>query len=386
MTDVALVGHETRSLETEHGLRDSVLDRLCGTLFATLTRKDQRERGRQYVRGLLELPGRKTIRNIASLLGEPAVEQRLHHFVVSSTWDWRPIRGLLARYVAEMDAPIALVVRPTFIPKVGVHSVGVSRRFVPELGRVISAQLAVGVWLVSPELSCPINWQLVLDDGPGAASGQKTMLDCALAALAEVTEDARFADLPVVADARHWDLLALADRLADRDQPFLVGVPGSTQLTLPLSARVGRGGERLPARQIMAMAKDLRRPVGWLEDESGELGERVSLAAGVPVYLPGAGGPGTLLGVAGLGEDWPAELWLAGGSGARAAELFPLTRLPGRVDRDFTEITDRVGIRDFTGRSYEGWHRHVTLASIAHAVEALNRRFSRRRAPLRVAG
>jgi syndecan 1 len=199
-----------------------------------------------------------------------------------------------------------------------------------------------------------------------------------VAALAEVTEDERFAALPVVADARHWDL---ADRLADRGQPFLVRVPSSTQLPLPVSARVGRGGERLPARQIMAMAKDLRRPVGWLDD-GVEPRERVTLVADVPVHLPGAGGSGTLLGVAGLGEDWPAELWLAGGGGARAADLFPLTRLPGRVDRDFTDITDRVGIRDFTGRSYDGWHRHVTLASTAHAVETLKRRFSRRRLPL----
>jgi hypothetical protein len=51
--------------------------------------------------------------------------------------------------------------------------------------------------------------------------------------------------------------------------------------------------------------------------------------------------------------------------------LLRLTRLTQRVARDFTEIADRVGIRDFSGRSFVGWHRHVTLASAAHAVIAV---------------
>jgi hypothetical protein len=41
------------------------------------------------------------------------------------------------------------------------------------------------------------------------------------------------------------------------------------------------------------------------------------------------------------------------------------------VDHDLTEIAERVGIRDFSGRSFVGWHRHVTLASAAPAVVAV---------------
>ena len=43
-----------------------------------------------------------------------------------------------------------------------------------------------------------------------------------------------------------------------------------------------------------------------------------------------------------------------------------------RVDEDFERITDRMGIRDYAGRSYDGWHRHVTLVSAAHTIIALN--------------
>jgi SRSO17 transposase len=41
------------------------------------------------------------------------------------------------------------------------------------------------------------------------------------------------------------------------------------------------------------------------------------------------------------------------------------------VDRDFADIADRVGVRDYAGRSFAGWHRHMTLASAAHAAVVL---------------
>jgi hypothetical protein len=54
------------------------------------------------------------------------------------------------------------------------------------------------------------------------------------------------------------------------------------------------------------------------------------------------------------------------------AELLALDRLTDRVDRDFARIADQVGIRDYAGRSYDGWHRHTTLASVAHTVAVLS--------------
>jgi hypothetical protein len=67
----------------------------------------------------------------------------------------------------------------------------------------------------------------------------------------------------------------------------------------------------------------------------------------------------------------PTQLWLTDLTTAQPATLLQLSTLIDRVDRDFTGIAERVGVRDFAGRSFNGWHRHVTLASIAHAVAAL---------------
>lgn len=112
-----------------------VLGELCGELFESLARSDQRRKGIDYVRGLLTATGRKTIRNIAAVLPGRAAEQALHHFICSSTWDWTPVRRSLARYLARVAAPKAWVVRPIVIPKTGRHSVGVDRRSFPNSGR-----------------------------------------------------------------------------------------------------------------------------------------------------------------------------------------------------------------------------------------------------------
>jgi hypothetical protein len=51
--------------------------------------------------------------------------------------------------------------------------------------------------------------------------------------------------------------------------------------------------------------------------------------------------------------------------------LLRLARLARRVDRDFAVISQRVGLQDFEGRSFQGWHRHITLASAAHTAAVL---------------
>lgn len=77
-----------------------------------------------------------------------------------------------------------------------------------------------------------------------------------------------------------------------------------------------------------------------------------------------------------LGEWRPAgrprrRLWLTNADAPSVLTALRLTRLPGVVVRDFAAISESVGVRDFGGRSFPGWHRHITLASVAHLIAAL---------------
>ncbi|MEV4501897.1 IS701 family transposase [Streptomyces klenkii] len=372
--------------------QDAVLAELCAALFASLPRSDQRRRGEAYVRGLLGTQGRKSIRNIAALTGGQAAEQSLHHFISSSTWDWIPVRRALAHYLTRVSPPHAWVVRPMVIPKAGDNSVGVDRRFCPAVGQVLNAQEAVGVWAASAERSTPVNWRLHLSDAwleDGLRRSQaaipdsvrpETLGECTVEAYAGMMRDWGLPLRPLVLDARDMDAPAALLRLRACGVPAMARVSHSLRLTVSGQAVPGRGAEALPAHQILGAARDMRRPVMW-RDHGPSRVVRTSLIAAVRVGLPAlrtAAVPGParrrellLLGVGENGRRWPAELWLTDLVNVPPAALVRLGKLLDRVDRDFTEIADEVGIRDFAGRAFSGWHRHVTLASAAHAVAAL---------------
>jgi hypothetical protein len=373
-------------LTTHGGPHDVVLTELCSALFASLPRSDQRRKGVEYVRGLLGAEGRKSIRNIAALIGGQATEQSLHHFISDSTWDWAPVRLALAQYLSHIAPPQAWVVRPMVIPKAGEHSVGVGRRFCPDLGQALNAQQAVGVWAASEDISVPINWRLHLsqawldDDNRRNRAlipdevDLESVGDCAVGAYLGTAARRELPTRPVVLDAREMDVAATVRKLRAAGAPLLIRISSTQRLTVSDPNLPGHSSDALPAHQIMGAARDLRRPVTGPRHGTGG-GRWTSLAATVRVKAPGeTGGRGELLllGAGEIGQSWPTELWLTDLTSADPGSLLRMGRLIHRVDRDFTEIADRVGVRDFAGRSFTGWHRHITLASAAHAVAALS--------------
>src|SRR5688500_19960507 len=85
---------------------------------------------REYVRGLIEDGGRKSLQQTLFRLGEDAARyESLQQFLADSPWD----PGLLVRACAERVAPelgvSAWVVDDTGIAKDGTHSPGVKRQY-----------------------------------------------------------------------------------------------------------------------------------------------------------------------------------------------------------------------------------------------------------------
>lgn len=395
MTDVSLHGTDVAhaiQMPRRSASQDMILAELASAVFTSLPRSDQRRKGIQYLNGLLEIPGRKSIRNIAALLGEQVSEQNLHHFICDSTWDWMPIRRALAHALAAASPPQAWVVKPMLIPKTGQHSVGVDRHFSRALGQTLNAQRAVGVWAASETMSAPVNWRLhiplswLMNDPRRSQAAipdgisVETLDECAIEASLETAMGWGLPVRPTILDLDevHPPLL---EKLGTTRIPLLVKVGPDTPLTVldPIIPR--RDRSTLTARQIMVMAKNMRRPVAGGRHAPGAAGG-ISLAASVRVGIPGsarfAGNSPSEhrpLRLIGMGEDggrWPAELWLTNLTTVPTDSLVRLRMLTDKVDRDVVDISDRTGIRDFTGRSFNGWHRHVTLASIAHAVVSLS--------------
>ncbi|MFD5326433.1 IS701 family transposase [Streptomyces sp. NPDC127092] len=367
--------------------RDGVAREVAGRLLASLPRRDQRAKGERYVEGLLRVQGRKTMRAIAAVAGGGAAEQSVHHFISKSSWDWSPVRRDLGRFVEQALVPKAWVVHPLAIPKLGRHSVGVQESYVASLGRMANSQQAYGVWCVGDAASAPVDWHLLLPPG-WVADGERRRRAEIPDGLAEVDADRAVLDAvrrtvdgwvsrprPVVVDARQIeDLVGLVDGMREAGLPFVVRIRESAPLA-PADAPSAGGERRGPgAWRIAQGARPAALPVRWAE--RAPEGEPQPLAARVPVVLrdPGRRALRTPLAMVAAWADSQAtagELWLTNLFAASPGEVLELGRLLRRVENDMEEIGGRVGLKDFEGRCYGGWHRHVTLCSIAYAIAAL---------------
>ncbi|MFS8199009.1 IS701 family transposase (plasmid) [Streptomyces sp. CWNU-52B] len=363
------------------------------SLFASLPRADQRKKGVTYVKGLLKVTGRKSIRNIANLIGGRAVDQSLHHFISESTWDWMPVRQALTRYLVPRLPVEAWVVQNTVIRKAGQHSVGVDRRFVPAEGRVLNAQQAVSVWAASGRRSSPVDWDLHLprvwiDDGsrrsrasiPDSAEVEP-VTDRAAKLCVEMMTKWAMPVRPVVLDARAMDVPAIVNRLGRRGIPLMSRIDESLPLVVTDPALTGyQGSTRMQAWEAARACNGSRRPVRWLRPGPGG-GLRTGQLATVTVRLgsarpsmrrSGAARPLTLIALSESSRQQDApQLWVTDLTRAQPAALLALCTLLDRVEHDYAQVSKTVGIEDYVGRSFEGWHRHMTLASAAHAVSVL---------------
>lgn len=374
----------------------------CRRLFGSLHRSGQRVKAEQYVRGLLSVPGRKTLRSLAAQFEGASAQQSVHHFITTSPWAWMPVRHALARHTQRTLAPEAWVIGSTLIPKAGPHSVGADPQRTP-LGTV-NGQWAVGTWLASEHAAVPVDWQLRLSARwttdplrerasvpAGAVAG--TVEECVRQAVAGLAEIRCSARLPVVVDVAEADGTAVARSLAAMGLPFLVRIDPAAPVRLDRSSLPRYGDLLRTAGELAESLPHLRQRVDPGDGHTTAVAIPVVAipATAIPVVASPSGrdamtllgewhttghGPGHAVGrVAGRVER---RLWLTNIAPSLLAPALRLTRLPGAVARDSAEIADGVGLRDFAGRSFPGWHRHITLASVAHLAVATARERARR--------
>jgi SRSO17 transposase len=64
--------------------------------------------------------------------------------------------------------------------------------------------------------------------------------------------------------------------------------------------------------------------------------------------------------------DEPTGYWLSNlPADTPLAELVRLAKIRWRVEHDYRELKTGLGLDHFEGRTFAGWHRHVTLVSAA---------------------
>lgn len=367
---------------------------------------DRREPLRAYLTGLL-LPGeRKSIEPMAAKLDPLHVRARhqsLHHFVAKAPWSESELLRVARDYALaafERHAPIAAwVIDDTGIPKKGSHSVGVSHQYCGVLGKSANCQVAVTVSLVNALLSVPAGFRLYLPEGwakdpqrrrvAGVPDEVKFQTKGAIA-LAQVDEllAEEIPLAPIVADAGYGASTEFRDALTERGLSYAVGILPDTNLWIsgiellsPIpgkghgkpTTRPRRSAERRPvlarefAQSLPLMAW---KTVGWREGTKGMMRSRfIAVRVRVaPRDHHHNREPEWLLVEWPSNEKEPSRYWLSTlPEDVELEDLVRLAKIRWRIERDFQELKDELGLDHYEGRGWRGFHHHGALCIGAYA-------------------
>jgi SRSO17 transposase len=410
------------------GLSGGELARVRGRLveftsevFESMRRKDQRRWGEVYVRGLMLDGKRKSVEPMAGRLPD-GDEQCLQQFVNQSPWDPAAVRRALARRMSRELAAEAWVIDDTGFPKFGKMSVGVARQYSGALGKVGNCQIGVSVNAASDEASCPLDWRLFIPQEWDEDSdfNQQRRAKAKLPEEIHHLEKWRLAlemideligwgiEPPVIlGDGAYGDNTELRTALDDRELSYVLDVKGVTSAysedVKPSQPPKPEGRGRPPGARYredpsslkalaLAAGKNAVVTVTWREGTRGKMTSQFLALRVRPANIGlrhKAHKNGEELPVRWLICEWPSKeneptkYWLSNlPADTPLKNLVALAKLRWRIEHDYRELKDALGLDHFEGRTYQGWNHHVTLVAVAHAFLTLERQ---RRPPTRAA-
>ena len=380
-----------------HGAKDieSRFSRYVEGLVSVVGHADRVGPLHDYCLGLV-MPGeRKSVEPMAAMApGRTAAQhQSLLHFVGQGGWSDAEVLGKVQEMVLpsiERYGPIeAWIIDDTSFPKQGRHSVGVAHQYCGQLGKQANCQVAVTLSLANHDASLPVAYRLYLpkawaeDDVRRVKA--KVPEDIAFKTKPEIAlEQIRWAceiGLPgnmVVVDAGYGHDSKLRVGITELGRTYVAGIQPQTLVRKP-GVRPGippkKGRRDAPhTTSVKDLARGLSakawRTIKWREGTNEWLSSRF---ARVRVHVassherPKKPTKEWLLIEWPEGEDAPTKYWLSTlPKNITFRDLVDAAKLRWRVERDYQELKQEVGLGHYEGRGWRGFHHHATLCIAAY--------------------
>jgi len=354
----------------------TTLNALHARIAPRFRRAEVRGRVRRYLDGLLASVERKNGWQLAEHLGE-AGPQGIQRLLNAADWDVDAVRDDLTAFVAERlgDPEGVLIMDETGFLKKGTKSVGVARQYSGTAGRRENQQIAVFLTYATARGSAFLDRALYLPEAWAEDADRR--------AEAGVPEATRFATKG-----------ELAQRMLAR--AFAVGVPaawvvgdtiyGSDEmrhwleaqgrhyaLAVPCTHGIWSAGQQVEAQALADGVPD----EGWARIAAGQGSQGPRWYDWARLALPYAAPPGN--------EHWllvrrsvsdPAERAYYRIYGPAETTIERMAGVAGRrwcIETAFEEAKGLVGLDQYEVRKWEAWHRHITLALLAHAALVVTR-------------
>jgi SRSO17 transposase len=376
-------------------------------LVSVIGHADRARPLRDYCLGLMLPCERKSVEPMAAVTAPErtaAQHQSLLHFVGEGRWSDEMVLGKVREMVLpaiERPGPIeAWIIDDTGFPKKGTHSVGVARQYCGQIGKEDNCQVAGSLSIANEHASLPVAYRLYLPEAwandsarlrkAGAPDdiGFKTKHEIALDQLRWACE----AGLPrgvALLDAGYGNNSELRADITGLGLTYVAGILSNTTVwprgTGPLPPKPWSGRGRPPKRLrldaqhqpvsvkelALSLPKRAWRRIEWREGTAGRLASRFAC---VRVRIARNDAKRSKQ----RPEEWlliewpkdesePTKYWFSTlPENTTLKRLVYFAKLRWRIERDYQELKQELGLGHFEGRRWRGFHHHATLCIAAY--------------------
>jgi SRSO17 transposase len=386
---------------------ESRFERYVEGLVSVIGHADRAGPLRDYCLGLV-MPGeRKSVEPMAAITAPErtgAQHQSLLHFVNQGGWSdaavLAKIRELVLPQIARRGAIEAWIIDDTGLPKKGRHSVGVSHQYCGQLGKQANCQVAVSLSLANHDASLPVAYQLYLpkiwaeDEARRRKAGVpeeiafKTKPEIALEQIRWAAESGLPGGDMVLLDAGYGHDSKLRRGITELKRAYVAGIQPQTLVGPPArrrglpankcrrAAAAAVSAQDVSAKDVSAremaigLAANAWHTIEWREGTNAGLSSRFArrrVHVASSHQRPDKRSKEWLLIEWPEGEDAPTKYWLSTlPKHVAFGDLVDAAKLRWRIERDYQELKQEVGLGHFEGRGWRGFHHHATLCIAAY--------------------
>jgi SRSO17 transposase len=374
------------------------LEQFFGRIGVHLKDRRKRESFAMYAFGIFGDGERKSAEPIAARSCADAdqtnnVHSKLLYFLARSAWDDRAVRLEAARYAIEAvqkREPITTwIIDDTGFLKQGTHSVGVQRQYTGSAGKITNCQLGVSLAAATGSEQIPLDFELYLptlwaDDPRRRREARipdsvtfKTKTALALEMIERAVRNGVPGDI-LLADSAYGDSTDFRNAVRKLGFDFAVGVlPTLGVVRLDRLDRINTKRESV-AELLAALPKKAFRRLTWRDGTRRPLRSRFAFVRVKTTHDDGIP----------LAEREPLWLVAEWPDGETKPTKFVLTTLPRRMshkqivrilkerwrtERMYEDLKGELGLDHFEGRSFPGWHHHVSVVLCCYAFVVAER-------------
>ena len=300
------------------------------------------------------------------------------------------VREMVLPAIERRGAIEAWIIDDTSFPKQGTHSVGVHRQYCGQLGKQANCQAVVTLSVANHGASLPIAYRLYLPEA--------WTEDAARRKKARIPEEIIFKTKPQIAleqiqaacaagvargvvlmDAAYGCHSDLRRGVSALGLSYVAAIAWTIKVQAVTKGKPSKSAvPRLSAKELaMSLPRHAWRTVTWRQGTNERLCSRFARVRvrTSPIRRARERAEETLLIEWPEGKAEPSQYWLCTlPESTSLRRLVDIAKMRWRIERDYQDLKQEIGLGHYEGRGWPGFHHHGTLCIAAYGFLVSERR------------